>query len=251
MSTFTPTYLDSEEYYKQAVNAKTNTNVNAFNPTEQVNPGTTMQTGYAPKYNSWNKVGYPVANDQELTETSKEWIQKNSLYNEKKINGIPLKDYYDTYTKGVLDKGSWFLNKDMPQDTNQYLENSDVQQRMEVFTGLRQERDRITLGKPTKTEVLNMFTPSERTTGYGYQYGQSGKSGPNLAITRQKELEDLKQTIRFKTNEKPVEQIKVGRGIALSPEVPAAGGFQQYTRIVPDNISDYSANQLQGMVTGG
>ena len=65
-----------------------------------------------------------------------------------------------------------------------------------------------------------------------------------------KKIEDLKKTIKFKTNEKPIEQIQVGRGLAIGSEVPAAGGFQQYTRIMPDNISDYSANQLPGMVAG-
>ena len=138
----------------------------------------------------------------------------------------------------------------MPQATKQYLDDSAVQQRMEQVTGLRQQRDRQDLGKPNKTETLNLFTPAERTTTYGYQYGQSG-SGPGLAITRQKELEDLKKSIKFKTNEKPMEQIQVGRGLAIETEVPAAGGFQQYTRIVPDNITDYSSNQLPGMVAGG
>jgi hypothetical protein len=250
---FVPTYFDSEQYYKQNINQADNNKVNEFSPTEPVNPGTSMQTGYAPKYqteSTWTRVGYPVANDQLLKESQVDWIKNNSLYNEKKINGIPLKDYYDKYTKDVLQKGTWFLNKDMPQDTKQYLDNSDVQQRMEIYTGLRQERDRVALGKPNKTETLNLFTPAERTTGYGYQYGQSGGSGPGLELTRQKEIEELKRTVKFKTNEKPIEQIHVGRGIAVGTEVPAAGGFQQYTRIVPDNISDYSSNQLPGMVTG-
>ena len=83
----------------------------------------------------------------------------------------------------------------MPQDTKQYLENSDVQQKMEIYTGLRQKRDRENLGVPNRKETLNLFTPAERTTGYGYQYGGSG---PGLAITRQKEFEDLKKTIKFK-----------------------------------------------------
>ena len=48
----------------------------------------------------------------------------------------------------------------------------------------------------------------------------------------------------------PVEKIQVGPGLSLGTEVPAAGGFQQYTRVVPDNISDYSRNQLPGMVSG-
>jgi hypothetical protein len=137
----------------------------------------------------------------------------------------------------------------MPQDTKQYLDDSQIQQRMEIYTGLRQERDRETLGKPNKTETLNLFTPQERTTGYGYQYGNG--TGPGLNITRQKELEEMKKSMRFKTSEQPIEKIQVGRGIAIASEVPAAGGFQQYTRIVPDNISDYSSNQLPGVVTGG
>ena len=249
---FTPTYFDSEEYYKQTVSPEDNAKVNDFSPSEQINPGTTIQTGYSPKYqteSTWTRVGYPVANDQLLKESQADWIKNNSLYKQKEINGIPLKDYYDRYTKSVLEKGTWFLNKDMPQDTKQYLEDSDVQQRMEIYTGLRQQRDRDALGKPNKTETLNLFTPAERTTTYGYQYGESG-SGPGLEISRQKEIEELKRTIRFKTSEKPIEQLQVGRGLALTAEVPAAGGFQQYTRIVPDNISDYSSNQLPGMVAG-
>jgi hypothetical protein len=136
----------------------------------------------------------------------------------------------------------------MPQDTKQYLEDSVVQQRMEMYTGLRQKRDREELGVPNREETKNLFTPAEKTTGYGYQYGTGG---PGLSITRQKEFEDLKKTIKFKTNEQPFEKIHVGPGISVGTEVPAAGGFQQYTRIMPDNPSDYKSNQLPGMVAGG
>lgn len=244
---FTPTYFDSEQYYKQDVNAQSAAMTNRFSPSEPVKPDTTLMTGSNPPFQVMGNVGYPVANDQLLQQTQSDWIKNNSIYEQKNINGIPLKDYYDQYTKNVFTNGTWLLNKDMPQETKQYQENSDVQQRMEIFTGLRQERDRDMLGKPNKTETLNLFTPEERITGYGYQYGGQG---PGLSITRQKELEELKQTIKFKTNEKPIEQIQVGRGLAISGEVPAAGGFQQYTRIMPDNISDYSANQLPGMVAG-
>jgi len=246
VSSFVPTYFDSEEYYRQ--NQKNDNAINTFSPSEPVNPGTVMQTGYNNPYNQFNNNdGYAIRNPEENINQA-EWIKQNSLYNTKTINGIPLKDYYDTYTKSVLENGTWFLNKDMPQDTKQYLDDSQIQQRMEIYTGLRQERDRETLGKPNKTEVKNLFTPAEKTTGYGYQ---DGGSGPGLAITRQKELEDLKKSIKFKTNEQPIEKIHVGRGLAVGTEIPAAGGFQQYTRIVPDNISDYSSNQLPGVVAGG
>jgi len=249
---FEPTYLDSEQYYKQVQDQTSQDQINAFNPTQKISSNLgSFLSGYNNKFvngGNFRQNEYPL-NDTPQT-SQQEFIKTNNLYNNKTINGIPLKDYYDTYTKKVLSEGTWFLNKDMPQDTKQYLpEDAQVQQKMEIFTGLRQERDRQNLGVPTKTETLNLFTPSERTTGYGYQYGNG--SGPGLSITRQKEYEDLKQTMKLKTNEQPFEKIQVGRGIAINAEVPAAGGFQQYTRIMPDNISEYKANQLPGMVAGG
>ena len=244
---FTPTYLDSEEYYKQ--NNKNSDEINRFSPTQQPPLKGAIQTGYNNQYtNQWSGNQY---NLREInSESEVDWIKQNSLYNNKTINGVPLKDYYDKYTKDILNNGSWFLNKDMPQDTKQYLDDSQVQQRMEIYTGLREERDRKDMGVPNKVETVNLFTPQERTTGYGYQYGQGG-SGPGLSITRQKELEEYKYSLKFKTNEQPIEKIQVGRGLAINSDVPAAGGFQDYTRIVPDNISDYKSNQLPGMVAGG
>ena len=248
---FTPVYLDSENYYKQGANQSEQRNINTFSPSEQSKVGK-IQTGYNNPYANQlngNENYYPILPEQKISQ--QQFIQQNSRYNEKKINGVPLKDYYEKYTNDVLNNGTWFLNKDMPQDTKQYLEDSQVQQRMEIYTGLRQERDRGILGKPNRAETLNLFTPEERSTGYGYQYGQSGKGGPGYELTRQKELEELKSTIKFKTNEQPIEKIQVGPGLAIGTEVPAAGGFQQYTRVVPDNISNYSSNQLPGVVTGG
>ena len=246
---FTPVYLDSENYYKQSPNKTEKSNVNAFSPTEQPRNGE-FQTGYNNPYiSNFNENYYPLRPLEPVNQ--KDYIQQNSLYTKQTINGVPLKDYYDKYTKDVLNNGTWFLNKDMPQETKQYQDDSQVQQRMEEITGLRQQRDRDTLGKPNRTETLNLFTPQERITGYGYQYGQSGKGGPGFDISRQKEIEDHRKTFKFKTNEQPIEKIHVGPGLAIETDIPAAGGFHQYTRVVPDNISNYSANQLPGMVTGG
>ena len=251
---FEPTYFNSEEYYRQNVSPKEQNSTNTFSPSEQ--PRTKILSGYNNQYaqnlQSWtpSEFGSPIANNQQLKESQEKFIKENSLYNKETINDIPLKDYYDTYTKGVLKNGTWFLNKDMPEDTKQYRDDSAVQLRMEAVTGLRQERDRNMLGIPNRKEAKNLFTPEEKTVGYGYQYGQSG-SGPGLSITRQKEFEDLKQSQKFKTSEMPFEKIHVGPGLSIGTEVPAAGGFQQYTRVVPDNISDYTSNQLPGMVAGG
>jgi hypothetical protein len=249
---FEETYFDSEQYYKQNVSSKEAKLVNEYSPSVLVEDKNLKlergdnNTTYSP-YDIGTH-GYEINNSPLTNQT--EWIKKNSLYLDDKINGIPLKDYYDKYTKETLENGKWFLNKDMPQETKQYLDDSEIQRKMELQTGLLQKRDREMLGVPNKTEIFNMFTPEEKTTGYGYQYGQSG-TGPGLSITRAKELEDLKQDIKFKTNEQPFEKIQVGRGLALGTEVPAAGGFQQFTRVLPSNISDYSANQLPGRVAGG
>jgi hypothetical protein len=242
---FEPTYLDSEQYYKTSAN---NVNLQNIQPSQAQVNNTRFQAGYNNPYASNDTNFYPISNPS--PESQQDWIAKNSLYNKQTINGIPLKDYYEKYTKEVLSNGTWFLNKNMPEETKQYLDNSQVQQRMEMFTGLRDTRDREMIGVANKRETLNFFTPQERTTGYGYQYG-SGGSGPGISLTRQKEYEDIGASMKFKNNEKPFEAIHVGRGIALDASVPAAGGFQQYARIVPDNISDYKANQLPGVITGG
>jgi hypothetical protein len=214
---------------------------------------------------SYQRPKIPPVKESELTQTQKSnidqfmndlednkytFIKNNSLYSDKKIDGIPLKDYFEDYSKKVLDSNQWFLAKDLPTETTQYLENSQVQQKMEIFTGERQRRDREALGLPTKRESTNLFTPAEKTTGYGYMYGTGG-GGPGALLTRNKELESYKSDLKFKTNEKPFEKIMVGKGLALDPEVPAAGGFQEYTRVMPENISDYKSNQLPGRVAGG
>lgn len=248
---FEPVYLDSEEYYKQKQNPVSTDKINNFSPSEPSNG--VMLTGYNNQFanntNSYSETYYPL-NSGVLEGSQQDWSRDAGLYNKKTINGVLLKDYYDKYTNDVLNNGTWFLNKDMPEDTKQYLDDSQVQQRMEMYTGLRQKRDREELGMPNRREVNNLFTPSEKTVGYGYQYGLGG-GGPGLAITRQKEFEDLKKTIKLKTNEQPFEKIHVGPGIAIGTEVPAAGGFHQFARVMPDNVSDYKANQLPGMVAGG
>lgn len=243
---FNEVYFDSESYVKtRQVDSQ---NTNAFSPSEASNQNIKILTGYNNENTSFDTVHYPLSGN--VNENMEDFVKDTNLYEKQTINGIPLRDYYENYTKNVLEKNTWFLNKDLPVDTNQYLENSEVQQKLEIFTGERQKRDRYLTGKPNKRETLNLFTPEEKTTGYGYQYGQSG-SGPGITLSRFKELELYKQDLKFKTGETPFEKIQVGKGLALDPEVPAAGGFQEYTRILPENISDYKANQLPGMTTSG
>jgi len=64
-------------------------------------------------------------------------------------------------------------------------------------------------------------------------------------------MEAMRKDIKFRTSEQPIEKTHVGRGIAMAPGVPAAGGFHEFTRVMPENVSDYKANQLPGTVAGG
>ena len=61
----------------------------------------------------------------------------------------------------------------------------------------------------------------------------------------------MKAQMRLKTNEQPFEKIHVGKGLAMDISVPAAGGFQEFTRVLPSNVGDHKANQLPGRVAGG
>ena len=171
------------------------------------------------------------------------------------INGIPMKDYYDTYMNQVQDNNSWINPKDLPVQTNQTsiddLQNNIGTTILDIQTGYDQQNVRDMIGKPTKTETKNFFRPKERITGYGYQYGASGQQGPGLENHRAKVIESNNQTFRYRTNEHPVEKIQVGPGLALQPGVPSAGGFHDFTRVLPTNPTDYMANQLPGRMAGG
>jgi len=171
------------------------------------------------------------------------------------IRGVPMKDYYETYMNGVLDNNKWINPKDLPIQTNQTsiddLDNNAGSTILDVFSGREQQKNRDMIGKPTKTETQSFFTPKERITSYGYQYGTSGRQGPGLNIYRTKQIESNNQTFRYRTNEHPVERIQVGPGLALNESIPASGGFHEYTRVLPTNVSDYKANQLPGRMAGG
>jgi hypothetical protein len=55
----------------------------------------------------------------------------------------------------------------------------------------------------------------------------------------------------LKHDQTPVEAIKVGPGLNISSDIPASGGFHEFTRILPNNVNNYKANQLPGQVKTG
>lgn len=47
-------------------------------------------------------------------------------------------------------------------------------------------------------------------------------------------------------NVNPTEKVYVGRGLGLDPNVPAAGGFQQFFQVLPNNINEEQMHTLPG-----
>jgi hypothetical protein len=44
----------------------------------------------------------------------------------------------------------------------------------------------------------------------------------------------------------PVERIRVGPGLGVGPDVPATGGFQQFFRVLPNNINEERLTTIEG-----
>lgn len=117
--------------------------------------------------------------------------------------------------------------------------NDDVSQRtLELFTGAGTNSKNPGINF-NRTEVGALFKPQENIS---YPHGS-----PNTNDTKQ----TYYQSGGKMNNVAPVEQIRVGPGICIDPLEPAAGGFQQYARIKPTNVSSYKLTQLPGRMVSG
>ncbi len=92
-----------------------------------------------------------------------------------------------------------------------------------------------------KRETGPMFSPAEQQTGW--VYGQ-----PLFRPDMDRYTQGLSQ---IRNDLRPVEPEMVGPGLNLDPSIPASGGFHDFTRILPNNVNDYKANQLPGQVITG
>lgn len=87
---------------------------------------------------------------------------------------------------------------------------------------------------PPKDAVPNLadITPSNSRFPYGQPvYTTDGSREP---VTNKM------------NNVNPNDKIYVGKGLGLAPDVPAAGGFQQFFRVLPNNMNEERLTQLQG-----
>lgn len=93
----------------------------------------------------------------------------------------------------------------------------------------------------SKRETGPFFSPAEQQTGWVY--------GMPLFRPDKSQYEQSLNNVR--NDLRPIESQQVGPGLSLDPTVPASGGFHDFTRILPNNVSDYLANQLENRVIVG
>ncbi len=92
----------------------------------------------------------------------------------------------------------------------------------------------------SKREAGPMFSPAEQQQNwvFGAPLLRPDEERYTVSITERRDLA-------------PVQPIQVGPGLGLDPNIPAAGGFHEFTRVMPNNVSDYKANQLENRVNEG
>lgn len=133
-----------------------------------------------------------------------------------------------------------FFRSAKSQNTNDVVK----QTRLELFTGANTLGNSATGTYRHKREVETMFSPA-----YTAQAVTSSGSSGNAVVERDKTRYEASATHR---NVLPFEQIRVGRGVGVGPDVPAADGFHPMYRVMPKNVNEHRKNNLPGgFVVGG
>jgi hypothetical protein len=210
-------------------------------------------------------IGYGLYNSQEGREPRHE----RNRYAEILGSGNGVREEYDTkptdmvrkyrkkaekrWKKAQVPKESGIITPNMrPSEVMPYFTsgktmntNTDYKQRkMELFTGDVLDGTSVSGTYKHKKETNTMFgmNPQGRVSSAGTVGNAPGDA----------ELQKARSvTARTHNNVLPTEQIRVGPGLGVGPEVAATGGFQQFYRQMPLNINEYKLNTLQGGVVSG
>lgn len=120
------------------------------------------------------------------------------------------------------------------------------QYRMERFTGASGSSGDVLAGTyRNKREVEALFPPSHGAERLTFS-GTAGNQQADSDRTRY-------APSRVHNNVLPAEQIRVGPGVGVGPDVTASSdGFHPMYRVMPKNVGDYKRNNLAGgVITGG
>lgn len=132
-----------------------------------------------------------------------------------------------------------FFRSAKTQNTNDAVK----QTLLEAFTGETSMDTSLTGTYRRKREVEAMFAPRETAVPVS-----SGGSSGNRAYER--DLQRYEPGIAH-NNVLPSEQVRVGRGVGVGPDVSATDGFHPMYRVMMKNVGDYKKNTLPGQVNHG
>ncbi|AGE52836.1 hypothetical protein PBCVCZ2_364L [Paramecium bursaria Chlorella virus CZ-2] len=118
------------------------------------------------------------------------------------------------------------------------------QRRMELYTGQVLDGFSTSGTYKHKQEANNFFGMTAQ--------GRVGSDGTVGNMPGDTELLKARSVNSHQHNNvMPAEQLRVGPGLGVGPEVAATGGFQQFYRQLPLNINDYKLTQLPGRLVPG
>ena len=88
------------------------------------------------------------------------------------------------------------------------------------------------------------YLPQKEAVG---NLGDINKDGKRFPFGQPVYTTVYRENISNKMNNlNPTDKKYVGRGLGLDPDVPAAGGFQQFFRVLPNNINEEKTHNLPG-----
>ena len=118
------------------------------------------------------------------------------------------------------------------------------QRRMELYTGQNLAGFSESGTYKHKVEATNLFgmTPQGRVTSGG----TVGNPAGDTELQKARSINAMTHN-----NVLPAEQLRVGPGLGVGPEVAATGGYQQFYRQLPLNVNEYKLTQLPGRLVPG
>ncbi|AGE50072.1 hypothetical protein ATCVCanal1_114L [Acanthocystis turfacea Chlorella virus Canal-1] len=118
------------------------------------------------------------------------------------------------------------------------------QRRMELYTGQTLAGFSESGTYKNKVETTNLFgmTPQGRVSSGG----TVGNAPGDTELQKARSVNAMTHN-----NVLPAEQLRVGPGLGVGPEVAATGGFQQFYRQLPLNVNEYKLTQLPGRLVPG
>lgn len=133
-----------------------------------------------------------------------------------------------------------FFKSAKTQNTNAAVK----QRKMELFTGNLLESTSETGTWKHKVENPVMF--SSTAQGVVTSGGTVGNPQGDAELDKARMVQGKSQN-----NVLPAEQLRVGPGMGVGPDVAATGGFHQFYRQLPLNVNEYKLTQLPGGVNHG